>query len=87
MFHSFDHNQDITVRENTKLKSSLLPFEVGNMGSSYLSIDSEYNNRSNTNFPLHVVYQTITLWIYHVHPTRKKHAGKRLNLTLQYQFL
>ena len=25
MFCSFNHNQDITVRENTKLKSSLLP--------------------------------------------------------------
>ena len=30
-----------------------------------------------------VGYQTITLWIYHVHPTRKKRAGNRLNLTLQ----
>ena len=27
--------------------------------------------------------QTATLWIYHVHPTRKKRADKRLNLTSQ----
>ena len=30
-----------------------------------------------------VGYQTITLWIYHIHPTRKKGAGNRLNLTSQ----
>ena len=30
-----------------------------------------------------VGYQKITLWIYHVHPTRKKRAGHCLNLTPQ----
>ena len=28
-------------------------------------------------------YQTITLWIYHVHSTRKKRTDHCLNLTLQ----
>ena len=30
-----------------------------------------------------VGYQNITLWIYHVHPTRKKRAGHHLNLISQ----
>ena len=34
-------------------------------------------------WPPAVGYQTITLWIYHVHPTRKKRAGHCLNLTSQ----
>ena len=33
--------------------------------------------------PVTVGYQTITLWIYHVHPTRKKRAGHRFNLISQ----
>ena len=48
-----NHCQDITVHKNTKLKSSLLPFEELYMGSSDLSTNSEYDNRSNINFQLH----------------------------------
>ena len=48
-----NHHQDITVHENTKLKLLLLPFEELNMCNSDLSTNSEYNNRSNINFPLH----------------------------------
>ena len=55
MLHSLNHCQDITVRDNTKLKSSLLPFEELNMGNNDLSTDSEYGNPSNINFPLHHV--------------------------------
>ena len=53
MLRSLNHRQDIIVRENTKLKSSLLPFEELNMGNGDLSTNSEYNNPSNINFPLY----------------------------------
>ena len=53
VLHSLNHRQDITVRGSTKLKSSLLPFEEFNMGNNHLSTNSEYENRSNINFPLH----------------------------------
>ena len=52
MLYSLNHCQDITVRENTKSKSSLLPFEGLNVGNGDLSTNSEYDNRSNINFPL-----------------------------------
>ena len=39
------------------------------------------------NGTLAVRIQTITPWIYHVHPKRKKRTGNRLNLTSQYQYL
>ena len=50
---SLNHCQDIKVRENKKLESSLLPFEELNMGNSDLSTNSEYDNRFNNNFPIH----------------------------------
>ena len=53
MLCSLNHHQDITVRGYTKLKLSLLPFEELSMGNNNLLTDSEYNNRSNINFPLH----------------------------------
>ena len=53
MLRSLNHCQDITVHENTKLKSSLLPFKELNMNNHDLSTNSEYDNRSNINFPLH----------------------------------
>ena len=53
MLHSLNHCQDITVHENTKLKLSLLPFKELDMGIGDLSTNSEYDNRSNINFPLH----------------------------------
>ena len=58
MLSSLNHCQDITVRENTKLKSSLLPFEELNMGNNDLSTNSEYDNHSNINFPLHHALMT-----------------------------
>ena len=91
MLRSLNHRQDITVCKNTKLKSSFLSFKELNMSKGDLSTNSEYDNRSNINFPLHhalnqvdsntVGYQTITLWIYYVHPTPKKCAGHGLKLT------
>ena len=58
ILYSPNNCQDITVRENTKLKSSLLPFEELNMGDGDLSTNSKYDNRSNINFPLHrALYQ------------------------------
>ena len=53
MLRSLNYCQDITVHENTKLKSSLLPFDELNMGNGDLSTNSEYNNCFNINFPLH----------------------------------
>ena len=53
MFHSINHRQDNTVREITKLKSLLLPFNKLNMGNGDLSTYSLYYNCSNINFPLH----------------------------------
>ena len=53
MLCSLKHCQDITVRKNTKLKASLLPYEEINIGIDHLSTNSEYNNRSSINFPLH----------------------------------
>ena len=61
MLRSFNHDQNITVRENTKLKSSLLPSEVHNMGNGGLSTKSEYDDRSNTNFPLHPALNQVDL--------------------------
>ena len=52
MLCSLNHCQDITVRENTKLKSPLLPFDDLNMGNGDLSTNSIYDNCSNINFPL-----------------------------------
>ena len=49
---SLNYFQDITVCGNTKLKSSFLPFEELKMGDNDLSTKLEYDNRSNTNFPL-----------------------------------
>ena len=53
MLCSLNHRQDITVRENTKLKASLLPFKELNMGNGDLSTNSECDNCSNINSPLH----------------------------------
>ena len=53
MLHSINHRQDNTVRENTKLKSPLLPLDKLNMGNSDLSSNPTYYNRSIINFPLH----------------------------------
>ena len=53
MLFSLNHRQDIIVRENTKLKSSLLPFKKLNMGNGDLSTKSEYDNRSNIDFSFH----------------------------------
>ena len=47
--HSINHCQDSAVREITKLKSPLLPFDKLNMGNGDLSTNSIYYNRSNTN--------------------------------------
>ena len=49
VLRSLNHRQDITVSEDTKLKSSLLPFEELNMGNDHLSTNSEYDNRSSIN--------------------------------------
>ena len=53
MLCSLNNRQDVTVSENTKLKSSLLPFEELNMDNGDLSTNSEYDNCSNISFPLH----------------------------------
>ena len=47
---SLNHRQDITVRENTKLKSPRLPFKELNMDNGDLSTNSKYDNYSNINF-------------------------------------
>ena len=59
MLCSLNHYQDTTERENTKSKSSLLPFEELNMGNGDLSTKSEYINYSNINFPLHYTLNQI----------------------------
>ena len=61
MLHSLNHCKDITVRENTKLKSPLLPFDKLNMVNNDLSINSIYNNRFNINFPLHHTLNQVDL--------------------------
>ena len=61
MLRSLNHRQDITVRKNTKLKSSLLPFEELNMGNGDLSTNSEYDNRSSINFSLHHALNQVDL--------------------------
>ena len=53
MLCSLNHSQYIIVCRNTKLKSSLLPFEELNMSNGDLSTNLKYDNRSNINFPLH----------------------------------
>ena len=53
MLCSLNHRQDVIVRENIKLKLSLLPFEELNLGKGDLPTDSEYDNRSSINFPLY----------------------------------
>ena len=53
MLCSLNYHQDITVRGYTKLKSSLLPFEELNMGNDNLSMNSNFGDRSNINFPIH----------------------------------
>ena len=61
MLHSINHCQDSTVRENTKLKSPLLPFDKLNTGNGDLSTNSIYYNRSNINFPLHHALNQVDL--------------------------
>ena len=61
MLHSLNHRQDITARENTKLKSSLLPFEELIMDNNDLSTQSEYDNCFNINFPLHHALNQVDL--------------------------
>ena len=61
MLCSRNHCQNITVCENTKLKSSLLPFKVLIMDNGDLSTKSEYNNRPNINFPLHHTLNQVEL--------------------------
>ena len=61
MLCSLNHPQDITLHGYTKLKLSLLIFEELNMGNDDLSMNSEYNNRSNINFPLHYALNQIYL--------------------------
>ena len=61
MLPSLNHRQYITVRETTKLKSSILLFEEFYMGNSDLSINSEYDKRSNINFPLHHALNQVDL--------------------------
>ena len=52
------------ARENTKLKSSLLSFEELIMDNGDLSTESEYDNRSNINFPLHHAINQVNLNTY-----------------------
>ena len=61
MICSLDHCQDITVHKNTKSKSSLWPFKELNISNSDLSTNSEYDNRSNINFPLHHALNQVDL--------------------------
>ena len=53
MLRSLNHCQYITVRGCTKMKLSLLHFKELNMSNNDLSTNSEYDNRSSINFPLH----------------------------------
>ena len=61
MLRALNHCQDITVCGSTKLKLSLLPFEELNMGNNHLSTNSEYDNRSSINFPLHHALNQVDL--------------------------
>ena len=61
MLRSFNHHQDITVRENTRLKSSFLPFKELNMGNGDLSTNSKYDNCSKINFLLHHALNQVDL--------------------------
>ena len=51
----------LQYKKNTKLKSSLLPFEVHNMSNGDLSTDLEFDNRSNTNLSLHHALDQVDL--------------------------
>ena len=53
MLRPLNHRKDITEPENTKLKSSPLPFEELNISNGDLSTKLKYDNRSNINFPIH----------------------------------
>ena len=53
MIHTLNHRQDITTCENTKLKSTIVPFEDLIMDNGGLPTKTEYDNRSNINFQLH----------------------------------
>ena len=61
MLCSLNHCQDNTARENTNLKSSLLPFEELIMDNADLSMKSEYDNCSNINLPLHHALNQVNL--------------------------
>ena len=61
MLCSLNHCQDITTRENTKLKSSLVPFEKLIMDNGDLSTKSEYDNCSNINFQLYHALNQVDL--------------------------
>ena len=61
MLRSLNYCQEIKVRQTTKLKSSLFPFEELNMRNGDLSTNSEYDNRSNINFPLHHALNQVDL--------------------------
>ena len=59
MLCSLNHRQDIRVRENTKLKSPLLPFDKLDIGNDHLLTDSGYDNHSCINFPFHRVLNQV----------------------------
>ena len=61
MLFSFNHCQDITVHENKKLKSPLLPFKELDIGNGDLSTNSKYDNCSNINFPHHHAFNQVDL--------------------------
>ena len=61
MLCSLNHRQDITIRENTKLRSPLLPFDELNMSNGDLSTNLIYDNRYNINFPLHPALNQVDL--------------------------
>ena len=61
MLCSLNYRHDITARENTNLKSSLLPFEELIINNGGLSTKSEYINCSNINFPLHNALNKVDL--------------------------
>ena len=61
MLCSLNYRQDITARENTNLKSSLLPYEELVIINGNLSTKSEYINRPNINFSLHNTLNQVDL--------------------------
>ena len=61
MLCSLIHCQDVTARENTKLKSSHLPLKELIMDNSDLSTKSEYDNCFNINFPLYHALNQVDL--------------------------